>query len=64
VVGISTLAALSVAYGLERQDRFEIVILSACWLALVAGGFVLAALFWTMAPPEERGEPMSSRNPN
>lgn len=33
------------AHGVDRQDRLEIVILSVCWLALIANGFVLAFAF-------------------
>ena len=50
VVCVGALVEVSALYGLERRDRFEIVILSACWLALIAGSLVLAATFWTMTP--------------
>jgi hypothetical protein len=39
------LAAYWVAFGIDRKDRFEIVILSACWLALIANGALLTAYF-------------------
>jgi len=53
VVAIGGLIEVSVFYGLERQDRFEIFILSACWLTLIIGGLILAAIFWTMTPEAE-----------
>lgn len=53
VVAVGGLLEVSVFYGLERQDRFEIFILSACWLTLIAGGLILAAIFWTMTPEVE-----------
>jgi hypothetical protein len=44
-VGVVAITALSVAYGLERQDRFEIVFLSACWLALITNGLLLGVVY-------------------
>ena len=44
-VAIVALAAYWVAFGIDRKDRFEIVILSACWLALIVNGLLLAVYF-------------------
>jgi hypothetical protein len=39
------LAGFSIAFGLNRQDRFEVVILSVCWLTLIANGILLSVWF-------------------
>jgi len=44
-VAVVGLAAYWVAFGIEREDRYEIVLLSACWVALIANGVLLAAYF-------------------
>jgi hypothetical protein len=49
VVAVIAIAAYSLAYGLERQDRFEIFILSACWFALIADGILLGISYRRMA---------------
>ena len=43
VVAVLGLIWVTAAFGLDRQDRFEIPILAACWLTLIAGSFLLAA---------------------
>jgi hypothetical protein len=44
-VAVAALAAYWVAYGIDRKDRFEIVLLSACWLALIVNGLLLTVVF-------------------
>jgi hypothetical protein len=44
-VAVVALAAYWVAFGIDRKDRYEIVILSVCWIALIANGALLAAYF-------------------
>ena len=44
VVPVLGLIAYSVAYGLDRQDRFEVVVLSADWLVLIINGILVALL--------------------
>ncbi|MDQ3861918.1 MAG: hypothetical protein M3317_00130 [Actinomycetota bacterium] len=39
------LGALSVVYGLERMDRFEIAAISVAWLVLAVNGVLLGFLF-------------------
>ena len=39
------LVLYSVQYGLNRQDRFEIVILSFAWIALIINGILLSKYF-------------------
>jgi len=43
--GPSAGTAYWVTFGIDRKDRFEIVILSACWIALIANGVLLAVHF-------------------
>ncbi len=38
-------AAITLAYGLDRQDRFEVVVISVNWLALIVNGFLLNRYF-------------------
>lgn len=40
-----SLAVISFAYGLERQDRFEVVVISICWLVLIINGVLLSIVF-------------------
>ena len=39
------LAVISVIYGLDRMDRFEIAVISIDWLVLVINGVLLSLLF-------------------
>jgi hypothetical protein len=45
VLVIISLAGISIIYGLERLDRFEVVAISIDWLILVINGILLAILF-------------------
>jgi hypothetical protein len=45
VVSVLAPAASWVAYAIDRKDRFEIVILSACRIALIVNGVLLAMFF-------------------
>lgn len=44
VVPVLGLMAYSVAYGLDRQDRFELVAVSVDWLVLIINGILVALL--------------------
>ncbi|MGD2147768.1 MAG: hypothetical protein PVH41_13815 [Anaerolineae bacterium] len=39
------LAAMSIGYGLERLDRFEVIAISIDWLVLIVNGVLLRILF-------------------
>jgi hypothetical protein len=39
------LAVISIIYGLDREDRFEIAVISIDWLVLVINGVLLSLLF-------------------
>jgi hypothetical protein len=50
VLTIVALAGFSIAYGLDRKDRFEVVAISINWLALIVNGILLSIVFrrrWT-----------------
>ena len=39
------LGAITSLHGLDRQDRFEVVIITVDWLALIAMGALLGSVF-------------------
>jgi hypothetical protein len=39
------LAVISINYGLDRMDRFEVAVISINWLVLVLNGIMLSVLF-------------------
>jgi hypothetical protein len=45
VLMVGFFAAISVVYGLERMDRFEIAVISIGWLVLAINGVLLSVLF-------------------
>jgi len=45
VLSFGALAVVSAIYGLDRQDRFEIVIISINWLVLIVAGVLLSIVF-------------------
>ena len=40
-----SLVAISAMFGLERLDRFEVVVISIDWLVLIVNGVLLSILF-------------------
>lgn len=45
VLAVVSLAIFSMMYGLERQDRFEVAIISIDWLVLIVNGILLSRVF-------------------
>jgi len=45
ILAIVSLAVISINYGLERQDRFEVAVLSIDWLVLIINGILLSIVF-------------------
>lgn len=45
VLNIIALVVITLTYGLERLDRFEVVIISVNWLTLIINGGLIATLF-------------------
>ncbi|MCU0489262.1 MAG: hypothetical protein MUE67_09955 [Anaerolineales bacterium] len=44
-LAVIALTAFSVLYGLDRQDRFEVVVISIDWLVLLVNGTLFSVLF-------------------
>jgi len=45
VLAIISLGVISIIYGLDRQDRFEVIVLSIDWLVLIINGVLLSIVF-------------------
>ncbi len=45
ILAMIALALISINYGLDRQDRFEIAVISIDWLVLVINGILLRIVF-------------------
>lgn len=45
VLALVSFIAFSAIYGLDRQDRFEVLVISIDWLVLVINGILLSLLF-------------------
>jgi uncharacterized membrane-anchored protein len=58
VVSLGALAVVSATFGLDRQDTFEIVVISIVWLTLVVSGPLMAVVFRRAAIEEAESEPM------
>jgi hypothetical protein len=55
VLTMGFLAVISVNYGLDREDRFEVAVISIDWLVLVINGVLLSLVF--RRQPKVRREP-------
>jgi hypothetical protein len=44
-LAVTSLIVISAAYGLDRQDRFEVVVISIDWLVLLIGGILASLVF-------------------
>jgi hypothetical protein len=45
ILTVVSLAVISIGYGLEKLDRFEVVAISVDWLVLIVGGVLLSVVF-------------------
>jgi hypothetical protein len=45
VLTIVSLAVISIRFGLAREDRFEVLVISINWLVLILNGFLLSRMF-------------------
>ncbi|MBN1535762.1 MAG: hypothetical protein JW908_03440 [Anaerolineales bacterium] len=45
ILAIVSLAAISINFGLDRKDRFEVIVLSVDWLVLIINGILLSRVF-------------------
>lgn len=46
VLALVALVGMTIAYGIEREYRFEIAVISIDWIVLIVAGILLAAVFW------------------
>lgn len=53
-LGVIALIAFSAMHGLDRQDRFEVVIISIDWLVLLINGILLSLVFRKQLKAENR----------
>jgi hypothetical protein len=55
------LAVISINYGLDREDRFEVAVISIDWLVLIINGVLLSLVFRSQlkARSEPSGQPQS-----
>lgn len=60
VVPVVMLVAYSLAYGLDRQDRFEVVVLSSDWLVLIINGVLLGLIMRNRLRTGSRSVPYTS----
>ena len=45
ILVVVSLILISINYGLDRQDRFEVVVISINWLVLIVNGILLGVVF-------------------
>jgi hypothetical protein len=45
ILTVISLAIISIQYGIDRQDRFEVIVISICWLTLIINGILSSVLF-------------------
>ena len=45
MLAFGALAVITALYGLERQDRFEVIVISINWLVLIIAGALLSIVF-------------------
>jgi len=45
ILAMVALAVISINYGLDREDRFEVAVLSIDWLVLIVDGVLLSIIF-------------------
>lgn len=46
IVNFLAFVAISIFYGLNRLDRFEVISLSICWLAIIVNSMLLMRYFY------------------
>lgn len=44
-LALTALVVVSISYGINRQDRFEVMIISIDWLVLLVNGVLLSVVF-------------------
>ena len=54
ILVIVSLVVISINYGLDRQDRFEVAVLSIDWLVLIINGVLLSIVFRRQLKAEQK----------
>jgi len=54
VVPVVAFGAIAAIYGFDRQDRFEVIIISIDWLVLIVNGILLALIFQRLRNADTR----------
>ena len=54
ILAIVSLVVISINYGLDRQDRFEVAVLSIDWLVLIINGVLLSIVFRRQLKAEQK----------
>jgi hypothetical protein len=54
ILAIVSLVVISINYGLDRQDRFEVAVLSIDWLVLIINGGLLSVVFRRQLKAEQK----------
>jgi hypothetical protein len=54
ILAIVSLVVISINYGLDRQDRFEVAVLSIDWLVLIINGVLLSIIFRRQLKAEQK----------
>lgn len=55
VIVIASLIMISISFGLERLDRFEVLVITVNWLVLIVNGVLLGILFRKQLKAEKDG---------
>jgi hypothetical protein len=55
IIVVASLFMISIGFGLERLDRFEVVVISVNWLVLIVNGVLLGILFRRQLKAEKDG---------
>jgi hypothetical protein len=58
IITIASFIMISIGFGLERLDRFEVVVISVNWLVLIVNGVLLAILFRKLLKAEKNNQAM------
>jgi len=54
ILTIVSLVVISINFGLDRQDRFEVTLLSTDWLVLIINGVLLSIVFRRQLKTEQK----------
>ncbi len=61
ILAIVSLAVISINYGLDRQDRFEVAVMSIDWLVLIINGGLLSVVFRRQLKAKQKSQMTAAR---